>query len=73
MVWLHVSPNPALVDVSLNIQIRGLRPGTEMTLLSRVHHRNDRYYAYGYYKANSMGTVELTRMPSYGGTYTGIF
>ncbi len=68
---VHISKNPALIDDCLDIQITGLDPGTEVTVLSRVQHVKDRFYAYGYYKANGLGRIELTHMECNGGTYSG--
>ncbi len=68
---IFISPNPALVDVCLDIKILGLLPGQEVTLLSRVRHTKDRFYSYGYYTANGIGVVELQGMSCNGGTYAG--
>ena len=70
-VVLQIQPKHSLVDSNLQIVVRGLRPGQEVTLIARLTENTNAHVAYACFEATPNGVVDVNNQPSLSGTYTG--
>ena len=62
-----------LVDQRIEIQVKNLRPFQHVTLRVELNSEKPVYFeSYGHYIAGKDGELNLSRDPSFGGTYKGI-
>ena len=71
MVSLRVAPTSALVDEDVVIVIEGLECHQAVTLVALLRDEKISLMSYAHYTADRQGTVDVTAMPSLGGTYEG--
>ncbi|XP_053553781.1 acyl-coenzyme A thioesterase 1 [Bombina bombina] len=70
---IAVSPQSALADEKLHIQVLGLSPRQQVTLRAVVVDDEDfLFHSCAHYEADSSGIVDLCRDASLGGDYTGV-
>lgn len=70
---LKVKPTNGLMDASFKIELTGVRPGTRVELRTiRRAQVGPPWVGIGTFTADANGTVDPARMPSTGGTYTGL-
>ncbi|KAM4877786.1 acyl-coenzyme A amino acid N-acyltransferase 2-like [Thomomys bottae] len=73
MLQLTATPESALADEPLAIQVTGLPPSQVVTLkASLTDERGKLFLSRAFYRANEAGQVDLERDPSLGGDYVGI-
>ena len=71
-VELQVTPRTCNIDEKVHIQVTGLRPEQDVTLAARVDTSDGGVFvAHAFFTADIQGIMDLTRMPSLGGTWTG--
>ena len=71
MARIVLSPPQALVDEVVRVVVRGLNPRQRVTVSTLLEERRKAYTSSGLFTADSKGNVDLSKMPSQGGTYTG--
>lgn len=75
-VKLIVNKKISLVDDSLSVNVVGLSPFQEITVMATTTSTESKkqitFGAYGQFKASGDGCVDLSRDPSLNGTYTGV-
>lgn len=73
-VSLLVSPGRCLYDEPLQLQVRGLSPGQDVSLLTALSDESGELFtSAARYRAESSGELDLSRSPALeGGSYTGV-
>ncbi|KAM3918773.1 acyl-coenzyme A thioesterase 1-like [Leptodactylus fuscus] len=73
-VSLHVSPGRCLYDDPLQLQVRGLSPGQDVSLHTALSDEGGQLFtSVGRYRADSSGELDVSRSPALeGGSYTGV-
>ncbi|XP_056402456.1 acyl-coenzyme A thioesterase 1-like isoform X1 [Hyla sarda] len=73
-VSLRVSPGRCLYDEPLQLQVRGLSPGQDVSLRTALtDEAGELFTSVALYRADSGGELELSRSPALeGGSYTGV-
>ena len=71
-VHLSIDSPVALVDQKITIRVTGLAPQQPITIAASVDEANSLYISHGHYEADADGTVDLTTMPSTGGSFQGV-
>ena len=69
---LYIVPKSALVDEVVSVKVIGLVPSQPVTLLATVEDNGKRFYSTAWYTSDSLGIVDVTTMPSAGGTYVSL-
>ncbi|XP_051805779.1 acyl-coenzyme A thioesterase 1-like [Acanthochromis polyacanthus] len=69
---VSVLPTRGLVDEKFKVLVENLPPGRPVTVRSLHRSEDDHYWeAFGFYTSDHRGTVNVSKDPSVGGTYTG--
>src|SRR5581483_9741200 len=72
-VQLTIDPNPSLFDQPVAVRVRGLVPGQDVLLRSRLLREDDRWWSgSASFVADAEGRVDLTRDAPRGGAYEGV-
>ena len=70
---LQVTPASGLIDASFHVVVRGLVPGTRVTVsASRPDDQSRNWTAVGDYLADAEGLIDVDVAPSLGGSYEGV-
>ena len=72
MVSLHIYPAECLVDDTVSIVVTGLTAGQKITICATLEDDGKRFYSAAHYTADSQGIVDVSKLPSTGGTYVSI-
>ena len=71
-VDLSVEPERALIDEPVVMTLRRLLPGQKVTLAAKLTERKMTFISHAHYEADPHGEVNVTKMASTWGTYTGV-
>ena len=71
MASIQAAPPLTLVDEKVNLTIRGLEPGSKVTLRSQLHEMKMKFESHAHYQADEKGELSLTHSASTGGSFTG--
>lgn len=72
MPTVTASPASALVDDDVSIVIGGLEGHQAVTVVSILKEEKVKMMSYAHFEADDDGVVDVTTMPSIGGSYEGI-
>lgn len=65
------TPTSALVDEEVTIVMHGLERHQAVTLVSVLLEEKIKMMSYAHYEADENGVIDVTTMPSIGGSYKG--
>ena len=68
-IGVLINPQSALVDEPVSVRVSGLTPHQTVTLLATLEEQGDKFYSLAWYTADRDGNVDVTAMPSHGGSY----
>ena len=69
----HAYPSPALVDDKTRYSIEGLKANQSVTIMAVLKEGNLTYISHAHYTADDKGSVDMSKLPSVGGSYTGLY
>ena len=73
MASIQAEPQLTLVDEKVNITLRGLEPGSKVTLRSQLDEMKMKFESHAHYQADEKGELSLVNSNSTGGSFTGKF
>ena len=71
MASVQAAPQLTLVDEKVNINLRGLEPGSKVTLRSQLNEMRMKFESHAHYQADEKGELSLAHSASTGGSFTG--
>ena len=71
-VKIEINPASCMADDSVSIKVAGLKPGQIVTLSADMKEIKTDLCCLAYYKADDSGCIDVSKMPSIGGRYTGV-
>ncbi|ELU00797.1 hypothetical protein CAPTEDRAFT_169392 [Capitella teleta] len=70
-VYLTVNPKSSLFDEDVSICVHGLQPHQKVQLRAELVENGDTMESFAQYTSDHMGSIDLSRLASEGGTYEG--
>ncbi|XP_072020507.1 acyl-coenzyme A thioesterase 1-like [Amphiura filiformis] len=72
MIFIEATPQLTLIDEKVKVTVRGVEPGSNVTLRSELEERKIKFEAHAHYQADDKGEISLTEKSSLGGSYIGV-
>lgn len=69
---LHVQPKKVLMDEKVTLRITKLKSAQKVTVRCELVEKTSVYESYAHYVASLNGEVNLSKDPSFGGSYVGV-